>query len=211
MSKGPGATQRAILAEVQRAGGPCSAVELAATLTGTAVPSAAAVVSTRRAIRGLAARRVLVCGELLNVVYQAAQRTGLYAWLPDQPLPDHLRPVEQTGNAAAVVRALIDAWPTVEALDRSIAAAGVGEAPSPAAVPYKWLTWKGKHSLQGEPEAQVMAILRAVRAMERAGELAIYIFLDSGRIAWVDPVNRCTVTDKRNGATVTDTANTSHR
>lgn len=210
MSKGPGATQRAILAEVQRAGRPCSAVEIAATLTGTAVPSAAAVVTARRAIRGLAARRVLECGELMNVLYQAAQRTGLYAWLPGQPFPDHLRPVEKTGNAPAVVRTLIDAWHTAEELDRSIAAEGLGEAPSPAAVPYKWLTWQGKRLLQGEPEAQVMAILRAVRAMERAGEVATYIFLDSGRIAWVDPGIRCKVRETCNGAT-DNPVNASHR
>jgi hypothetical protein len=200
MSKGIGPTQRAILAELEHAGRPCSAVELAATMTGTPDPSPAAIVSVRRAINALAGRRLLECGDLRSNLYHG-QRIGLYAWLPGQSLPDTHSPVEHTGDAAAVVRLLIDAWHKANELDRDVAASGLGAPPSLEAVPYRWITWKGRRMLQGEERARRMALLRTLRAMESAGEVAIHIFLESGRFAWIVPANSCTVTHKCNSAT----------
>jgi hypothetical protein len=91
MSKGMGTTQRAILAELEHAGRPCSAVELAAAMAETADPAPSVVVSVQRAIKTLAAKGLIETGRVtMNSTGRYRYRAAMVCWLPDSSAPKYL-------------------------------------------------------------------------------------------------------------------------
>lgn len=91
-------------------------------------------------------------------------------------------------DVPAAVRALLAAWSTADAIDRSVASRNHGEPPDPAAVPYGWLKWKlrGMVGTRRQTEQAVYnALRRTIARMEAAGECSVWVFTDTGRYAWV--------------------------
>lgn len=91
-------------------------------------------------------------------------------------------------DVPAAVRELLAAWAGADAIDRSIAAHNHGAPPDSAAVPYGWLKWKLRNMLYRRDQSEQAiynALRRTIDRMEAAGEIATWVFTDTGHYAWV--------------------------
>jgi hypothetical protein len=163
-----GRLEVAILERVRAQGEPLWAKDITQAIYGKEAedPPRAFDVSVRRAIHGLAGKKLLCCGEGTLPMMRGKEHNRLICWLPGTPRPDLRATIQGAAVDALVLELVAKAGELADDFDRHY----YGFDPQdPALVPYRWILHRAVKRLGGQmiDGRQAVAVNQAAR---RAGQ-----------------------------------------